>query len=107
MINRYSLPEMSALWTEEKKYQVWLDIELWACEAMAELGIASRVDVDNIRKKARIDIKRIAEIEEVVKHDVIAFITAISEQIGPSSRFLHLGMTSSDVVDTGLAILLN
>jgi adenylosuccinate lyase len=107
MIKRYSLPEMSALWTEEKKYQVWFDIELWACEAMAELGIASREDVDNIRDKAKIDIKRIAEIEEVVKHDVIAFITAISEQIGPSSRFLHLGMTSSDVVDTGLAILLN
>ncbi|MBI3604927.1 MAG: adenylosuccinate lyase, partial [Nitrospirae bacterium] len=107
MIKRYSLPEMSALWTEEKKYQVWFDIELWACEAMAELGIASREDVDHIRDKAKIDIKRIAEIEEVVKHDVIAFITAISEQIGPSSRFLHLGMTSSDVVDTGLAILLN
>jgi adenylosuccinate lyase len=107
MIKRYSLPEMSSLWTEEKKYQVWFDIELWACEAMAELGIATREDVDHIRNKAKIDLKRIAEIEEVVKHDVIAFMTAISEQIGPSSRFLHLGMTSSDVVDTGLAILLN
>jgi adenylosuccinate lyase len=98
---------MSALWTEEKKYQVWFQIELLACEAMAELGIASKKDVENIRSGASIDLKRIAEIEEVAKHDVIAFITAISERIGPSSRFLHLGMTSSDVVDTGQAILLN
>lgn len=98
---------MSSLWTEEKKYQVWLQIELLACEAMAELGIASKTDIENIRSGAEIDLKRIAEIEEVAKHDVIAFITAISEKIGPSSRFLHLGMTSSDVVDTGQAILLN
>jgi adenylosuccinate lyase len=98
---------MSALWTDEKKYQVWFQIELLACEAMAELGIASKKDLENIRSGAGIDLKRIAEIEEVVKHDVIAFITAISEKIGPSSRFLHLGMTSSDVVDTGQAILLN
>ncbi len=107
MIKRYSLPKMSSLWTEEKKYQVWLQIELLACEAMAELGIASKTDIENIRSGAEIDLKRIAEIEEVAKHDVIAFITAISEKIGPSSRFLHLGMTSSDVVDTGQAILLN
>lgn len=98
---------MSALWTEEKKYQVWFQIELLACEAMAELGIASKKDVENIRSGAEFDLKRIVEIEEVSKHDVIAFITAISEKIGPSSRFLHLGMTSSDVVDTGQAILLN
>ncbi|MBI1820854.1 MAG: adenylosuccinate lyase [Nitrospirae bacterium] len=107
MIERYSLPQMSQLWSEEKKYQVWFEIELLACEAMEKLGIASREDVENIRTKAKIDLERIAEIEAVVKHDVIAFITAISEKIGPSSRFLHLGMTSSDVVDTGLAILLN
>ncbi|MBI3594378.1 MAG: adenylosuccinate lyase [Nitrospirae bacterium] len=107
MIKRYSLPEMTSLWTEEKKYEVWFQIELLACEAMAELGIAARSDIENIRSGAKVDLKRITEIEEVVKHDVIAFITAISEKIGPSSRFLHLGMTSSDVVDTGQAILLN
>ncbi|MHB8482455.1 MAG: adenylosuccinate lyase [Nitrospiria bacterium] len=107
MIERYSLPQMSQLWTEEKKYQVWFEIELLACEAMARLGVASSEDVENIRAGGQIDLKRIAEIETVVKHDVIAFITAVSEKIGPSSRFLHLGMTSSDIVDTGLAIILN
>jgi adenylosuccinate lyase len=98
---------MASLWTDENRYKVWFRIELLACEALGELGIAPAADIEMIRARAEIDPGRIAELEEIVKHDVIAFITAISEKIGPSARFLHLGMTSSDIVDTGQAILLN
>ena len=107
MIERYSLPKMAGLWTEENKYRTWFQIELWACEALAKEGVVSPEDLAKIRASGGIDPARIAEIEAVVKHDVIAFLTVVSEKIGPASRFIHMGMTSSDIVDTGVAILLN
>jgi adenylosuccinate lyase len=104
MIARYTRPAMGNIWTEENKFQTWLDIEILACEAQAELGIIPKEAVKVIREKAKFDSKRIDEIEIQVKHDVIAFLTNVGEYVGPESRFIHLGMTSSDILDTGLAI---
>jgi len=104
MIEKYSLPRMSEIWTEESKLQNWLQIEVLACEAMAQLGVVPRIALEEIRKNARFDIKRIKEIEKRTRHDVVAFLENLSENIGESARFLHYGMTSSDVLDTGLAI---
>jgi len=104
MIPRYTRPEMGAIWTEENKFRTWLEIELLACEAQAELDIIPKEAVATIRQRARFDPKRIEEIEREVNHDVIAFLTNVGENVGPESRFIHLGMTSSDVLDTGLAI---
>ncbi|MFQ5455714.1 MAG: adenylosuccinate lyase [Nitrospirota bacterium] len=106
MIDRYSLPGMRAVWESEKKYKTWLKIEILACEAMAELGIVTRDLPEKVKKTGDIDVNRINEIESVVKHDVIAFLTSISEQIGEESRYIHLGLTSSDILDTSLAILM-
>jgi adenylosuccinate lyase len=104
MIARYTRPQMGGLWTEENKFRTWLEIELLACEAQAELGALPKEAARNIRQKARFDAKRIGEIEAEVKHDVIAFLTNVGEYVGPDARHLHLGMTSSDVLDTGLAV---
>ena len=104
MIARYTRPAMGKIWTDENKFQTWLDIEILACEAQAELGIIPKEAVNVIREKAKFDSKRIDEIEIQVKHDVIAFLTNVGEYVGPESRFIHLGMTSSDILDTGLAI---
>jgi adenylosuccinate lyase len=104
MINRYTRPAMGRIWTDEHKYLIWLEIEILACEAQAELGIIPRDAVERIRKTARFDIARIEEIEKEVKHDVVAFLTNVGENVGPESRFIHLGMTSSDVLDTALAV---
>lgn len=104
MIERYSLPKMSSIWTLENKYQTWLQVELLACEAMVELGMVPRHAFDKIKERGAIDPKRIAELEEEVKHDIIAFLTSVSEKVGEEGRFLHMGMTSSDVLDTALAI---
>lgn len=106
MISRYSRPEMTALWEPESRYRAWLLVEILACEANARLGLIPRRALAAIKKKADFDVKRIDEIETIVKHDVIAFLTNVGEHVGPDSRFIHLGLTSSDVLDTSLAYLL-
>lgn len=106
VIERYTLPEMGAIWTEEAKYRRWLAVELAVCEVLAERGEIPKSAYKTIKAKANFDIKRINEIEEEVKHDVIAFLTSVSEYVGKDSRFIHRGLTSSDVLDTGLALQL-
>lgn len=106
MISRYTRPEMGKLWDIETKYQKWLDVEIAACEAWSELGKIPKDALKAIKKKARFDIKRIDEIEKVVKHDVIAFLTSVAQNLGTESRFIHRGLTSSDILDTALALLL-
>ncbi|MBS1560410.1 MAG: adenylosuccinate lyase [Bacteroidetes bacterium] len=106
MIERYTRPEMGAIWSDENRFGIWLEIEILACEAQANLGVIPVEAVREIREKARFDVKRILEIEEVTKHDVIAFTTNVAEYVGPASRFIHMGMTSSDVLDTCLAVQL-
>ena len=104
MIERYSRPEMAAVWSQENKYRKWLLVETLACEAWAKLGKVPPGALSNIKKKADFDPERIDEIEREVKHDVIAFLTNVAEYVGPDSRFIHIGLTSSDVLDTALAI---
>jgi adenylosuccinate lyase len=104
VIPRYTRPEMAKIWADENKFRIFLDIEILACEAQAELGIVPKKAIKIIKEKAKFDAQRIDEIEQSVKHDVIAFLTNVGEYVGPESRFIHLGMTSSDVLDTGLAI---
>jgi adenylosuccinate lyase len=106
MIERYTLPEMGRLWSEENKFQKWLDVELAVCEVHAEMGTIPREAVQEIRSRARFSVERINEIEKTTNHDVIAFTTNLAESIGPASRFVHYGLTSSDVVDTANALLL-
>lgn len=106
MIPRYSRPEMSRIWEPENKFKIWLEIELLAAEAWTELGRIPKGVVAGIRKKAKFDVDRIDEIERVVKHDVIAFLTNVAESVGPDSRYLHMGMTSSDVLDTCFSVQL-
>ncbi len=106
MIDRYTLPEMEKIWTDQFKYQTWLDVELAACEANWKLGKIPDNAIRQIREKASFDPKRITEIELEVRHDVIAFLTSLNEFVGDAGRFIHVGMTSSDVLDTGLAIQL-
>ncbi len=102
MIPRYSRPEMVKIWQDENKYAIWLEIEVLAAEKMADLGIIPKESPINTRKKAKFSIERIAQIEAITKHDVIAFLTNIAENVGEDARFLHQGMTSSDVLDTCL-----
>jgi adenylosuccinate lyase len=104
MIPRYTRPEMGKIWTDENKFKTWLDIELLACEAQAELGVIPKDAIKVIREKAKFDVKRIDEIESEVKHDVIAFLTNVGENVGEESRYIHIGMTSSDILDTGLSL---
>jgi adenylosuccinate lyase len=104
MIQRYTRPEMGRIWSEENGFQKWLDVEILAAEGLAQLGKVPKAAIARIRKKARFSVKRIREIEAEVKHDVIAFLSCVAESIGDDARFLHLGMTSSDVIDTGLAL---
>ena len=106
MIPRYTRPEMAALWSDEAKFQAWLRIELAATETLAARGLVPAADLATIKEKAAFDLVRIHAIEETVKHDVIAFLTSVSEAVGPASRHIHYGLTSSDVVDTALALLL-
>lgn len=106
MIPRYSRPEMTNLWSSETKYQTWLEIELLACEAMAELGKIPPEALCTIRERASFDIARIEEIEALTKHDVIAFLTSVTERVGEDGRYIHMGLTSSDVLDTSFSILL-
>jgi adenylosuccinate lyase len=106
MIPRYTLPEMGALWSEQNKFQKWLDVELAVCEVHAESGTIPADALAEIKARARFDVARIHEIERTTDHDVIAFTTALAENIGPAARFVHYGLTSSDVVDTANALLL-
>lgn len=100
MISRYTRPEMAALWTDEKKYECWLEVELAADEAWSKLGHIPAEDVEKLRKNAKFDINRIAEIEAITKHDVIAFTRTVSESLGDEKKWVHYGLTSTDVVDT-------
>ena len=106
MIERYTLPEMGEIWSENSKFQTWLDVELAACQANFELGKITKEDLDQIKTKSKFNVERIKEIEKEVKHDVIAFLTNLNEYVGDAGRFIHLGMTSSDVLDTGLSLQL-
>lgn len=103
MIDRYTLPEMGKIWEDKFKFDTWLKIEILACEARAEMGEIPKADVETIKQKADFDVNRILEIEETTKHDVIAFLTCVAEYVGPESRHIHYGMTSSDILDTTLS----
>lgn len=105
MIQRYTRPEMGRIWTQENKYRKWLDVELAVCEARAERGEIPPEAMDEIRRKAAFTVERIDEIERETQHDVIAFLTCVAEHVGPASRFIHEGLTSSDVLDTANALL--
>ncbi|MDA0576638.1 MAG: adenylosuccinate lyase [Verrucomicrobia bacterium] len=104
MIPRYTGRAMGALWTDENKYRTWLQVEILACEAMHKRGRVPAADLARIRKRANFNVKRIEKIEAKVNHDVIAFLTNVAEYVGPSARYIHRGLTSSDVLDTGLAV---
>ena len=106
MIPRYSRPEMAAIWTPETKFQIWFEIEAHACDAQAALGVIPEAAAKAVRERGRFDIERIDEIERETRHDVIAFLTNLAEHVGPEARFVHQGMTSSDVLDTCLAVQL-
>ena len=106
LIERYTLPEMGAVWSEQAKFQSWLEVEIAATEANCRLGRVPQEAVDTIKAKASFSVDRILEIEAEVRHDVIAFLTNVNEHVGDAGRFIHVGMTSSDVLDTGLALQL-
>jgi adenylosuccinate lyase len=106
MIPRYSRQEMSKIWEPENRFRIWFEIEAHACDAMAEIGIIPASAAKNIRKKGKWELKRIDEIEKETRHDVLAFLTNLAEYVGPDARFIHQGMTSSDVLDTALAVQL-
>lgn len=106
MIDRYTLPRMGAVWTQTHKYELWLQVELAVCEAMEQMGHVPYGVAARIRKKVTINPLRIAAIEQITKHDVIAFLESVSEQAGKDGRFLHVGLTSSDIVDTSLSLQL-
>jgi adenylosuccinate lyase len=104
MIRRYTHPDMGAIWSEQRRYETWLEVELAATDAMAAAGLVPADAARDLRAKARFDVARIEAIEQITQHDVIAFTTAVAEHVGPSARWLHFGLTSSDVVDTAQAI---
>lgn len=104
MIERYTLPEMGKVWNENNRLQCMLDIEIYACEAMMNTGLIPKEAYRDIKEKAKFDLRRVREIEEITKHDVIAFLTAVGENVGESAKYIHMGLTSSDVLDTGLSV---
>lgn len=106
MIERYTLPGMAAIWSEENKFDNMLKVEILACEALSKLKIIPKPDLFRIKKKARIDIDRIKEIEKKTNHDLLSFVMNISENVGPSAKYVHFGLTSSDVVDTSLSLMM-
>jgi len=106
MIERYTREEMGRIWTDENRYQAWLEVELLACEAWSELGIIPKEDVKKLRENASFDIDRILEIEQETRHDVVAFTRAVSETVGEEKKWVHYGLTSTDVVDTALSYLM-
>src|SRR5215210_3714878 len=104
MIPRYTNPEMGRIWSEQRRYETWLQLEIAAAEAMAAAGIVPAEAARDLRTRGAFDIARIDEIEKITQHDVIAFTTSVAEIVGPSARWLHFGLTSSDVVDTAQAL---
>ncbi len=106
MISRYTRPEMGRIWEDENRFTKWLQVEILACEAMAEEGLIPKEALLNIKKKASFSVERILEIEEETKHDVIAFLANVAEYVGPDSRYIHMGLTSSDIIDTSFALLM-
>ena len=106
MIDRYSTKEMQNLWSDDNKYQKWLDVELAVCEAWSSYGHIPKQSFLRIKKRAKFNTKEIDKLEKVIKHDVIAFTTNLAKSIGKDSRFVHLGLTSSDVLDTSLSLLI-
>src|SRR6187549_3868277 len=106
MIPRYSRPEMSRLWSDESRFGAWLKVEIAATEVLTERGVVPAEALAAIKEKARFDVARIDAIEKEVQHDVIAFVSNVAESVGPEGRWLHYGLTSSDVVDTALAMLM-
>jgi len=107
VIERYSLPAMRELWSEQRKYEIWLEIETLVCEALAEAGLIPAADAEVIRRKARFSLPEIAEIEKRTNHDVIAFLENVASSVGPEARWIHQGLTSSDILDTTLAFQMN
>src|SRR5690625_1775305 len=106
MIERYTRPEMGNIWTDENKYNAWLEVEILACEAWAELGVIPKEDVKKIRDHASFHVDRIDELEQDTRHDVVAFTRTVSESLGEERKWVHYGLTSTDVVDTALSYLL-
>ena len=106
MIPRYTREAMGVLWTDEAKFSTWLEVEIAICEGWNKLGVVPDEDLKAIQEKAAVDVDRINELEKVTRHDVIAFVSAVGEVVGPSARFIHLGVTSSDILDTALAVML-
>src|SRR5438067_4705014 len=104
MIARYTHPDMGRIWSDQRRYETWLLVEIAAAEAMADTGIVPAAAARDIRERGAFDIARIEDIEQTTQHDVIAFTTAVAERVGPSARWLHFGMTSSDVIDTAQAL---
>src|SRR3546814_4153536 len=106
MIPRYSRPEMTAIWEPENRFRIWFEIEAHACDAQAELGVIPKEAAKAVWERGAFEVERIDEIERETRHDVIAFLTNLAEHVGPEARFVHQGMTSSDVLDTCLAVQL-
>ena len=106
MIERYTTPRMKSLWSDQNRFQKWLEVELLACEAQAKLGMIPKSALMTIKKKAKFDVNRIGQIEEKTKHDVVAFLTNVGENIGREAKYVHHGMTSSDILDTSLSLLM-
>ncbi len=104
MISRYTHPDMAGVWTDENRFRKWLEVEIAVCDALAESGEIPAEAAARIRKNASFSVERIREIEALTRHDVVAFTTAVAETLGPESRFVHLGLTSTDVVDTAQAL---
>ena len=108
MISRYTLPEMGKVWSEQNRFEQMLQVEIYACEAMRDMGELDAKDYEEIKETAGFDLQRIKEIEDVVKHDVVAFLMAVGEKIGEKyARKIHFGMTSSDILDTALSVQMN
>ena len=107
MIERYTRPAMGDIWTLRRRLDTWLEVEIAVCEAWTRLGVIDEASMRVLREKADFDEERVLAIEEETRHDVIAFLTAVEEKVGPAARFIHLGCTSSDIVDTANALLLS
>jgi len=106
MIERYSRAMMAKIWEPQNRFEKWLQVEILVCEAMAKQGMIPQEAVETIKQKASFSVERIQEIEETAKHDVIAFLTNVEESVGPDARFIHMGLTSSDILDTAFALQL-
>ncbi|HPE44548.1 MAG TPA: lyase family protein, partial [Deltaproteobacteria bacterium] len=106
MIPRYTRKRFQEIWSDENRYRKWLDVEIAACEAWAKLGKIPKKSLETIRRKAGFSVERIDEIEAATRHDVIAFVSCVAEHVGDDARFIHMGLTSSDVLDTAYALLL-